>query len=296
MAAALSSADISTAFLHACRLDVEALKPGNVHVYSDGHGMTVDDFLKSAEAAAPIVSSPALSVGQRIRTAVEATFEAVNCNTNLGILLLAVPLAVVFEQEGGTKNLEDRINHVLNNLDHSDTQDVFAAIQRAKPAGLGRADEGDVRQTPPETMSLRGAMRLAANRDLIAAEYASGFARVRALCLDRYQPLLAEGLTHDLALSVVFLQELARTPDTHILRKHGKTAADSVRQRAAQLFGRLQAQTTAWSSPEVRRQLLAFDRDLKKDGLNPGSLADLAVAVAFLCNLGSQSAATDDKG
>ncbi len=296
MSAALSSTDISLAFLCACRLDIEALKPGNVHVYAAGHGMAVDDFLKSAEAAAPIISNPALSVGQRIRAAVDATFAAVGCNTNLGILLLAVPLAAVFEQEDGEVGLADRINRVLNNFEYNDTLDVFTAIQRANPAGLGRSDKGDVHQTPPENLHLLDAMRFAANRDLIAAEYASGFARVRALYRDRYQPLLAEGLTPDLALSFVFLEELARTPDTHILRKHGIAAADSVCERAAQLFGTLRDQTTTWASPEVRRRLLAFDADLKNEGLNPGSLADIAVAVAFLSDLNRLSAATGDKG
>ena len=31
---------MAAAYLEACRLEIEALKPGNVHLYADGHGMT----------------------------------------------------------------------------------------------------------------------------------------------------------------------------------------------------------------------------------------------------------------
>src|SRR5690349_23718513 len=55
--------------------------------------MSVADFEKSAEAAAPVIGQATLSVGARIRLAVEATRGAVGHNTNLGIILLAAPLA-----------------------------------------------------------------------------------------------------------------------------------------------------------------------------------------------------------
>ena len=49
----LSDDLITRAYLEACRLDVAALKPGNVHRYAPGHGMDVVDFEKSAEISAP---------------------------------------------------------------------------------------------------------------------------------------------------------------------------------------------------------------------------------------------------
>ena len=55
----------ASAFAAACRDEVEAPKPGNVHVFADGHGMMVRDFLRSAEAAAPGVlhAASALAIG-----------------------------------------------------------------------------------------------------------------------------------------------------------------------------------------------------------------------------------------
>ena len=84
---------IARSFLDACLAELEALKPGNVHRQGAGHGMTVDDFVASAEAAAPVMGRQGLAVGERIKLAVEATQRAVSQNTNLGIILLATPLA-----------------------------------------------------------------------------------------------------------------------------------------------------------------------------------------------------------
>ena len=93
--------EIATAFVAACRDEIEAPKPGNVHVFAEGHGMTVRDFLRSAEAAAPALCKPSTPVGARILTAVEATFAAVGMNTNLGIILLCAPLAAAAESRRG---------------------------------------------------------------------------------------------------------------------------------------------------------------------------------------------------
>ena len=48
--------------------ELEALKPGNVHIHAGGHGMTVRDFLMSAEAAA---KASQYSEGLRFRAALK---------------------------------------------------------------------------------------------------------------------------------------------------------------------------------------------------------------------------------
>src|SRR5207237_100796 len=79
------------AFRSACAEELAAPKPGNVGVHAAGHGMTTDDFLRSAAAAAPHLCDPAAPLGQRILDAVGATRAAVGQNTNLGIVLLCAP-------------------------------------------------------------------------------------------------------------------------------------------------------------------------------------------------------------
>src|SRR3546814_6932439 len=83
------SSDVcSSDLLTACRIELQSLKPGNVHVFADGHRMTVDDFEASAAASAPVIADPTLAVGERIYQAIQRTRAAVHSNTNLGIVQL----------------------------------------------------------------------------------------------------------------------------------------------------------------------------------------------------------------
>ncbi len=270
----LSEAETRDAFLSACRAELAALKPGNVHVHADGHGMVVHHFEASAAAAAPWIAAPGLRVGERILRAVEASFEAAGCNTNLGILLLSAPLAAA-AQTGVTGSLHDRTRHVLAHLDEADATNVFEAIRRASPGGLGAAPEQDV--AAPPTVGLIAAMALAAERDRIARAYVTDLEEVFAFglpTLDRAAPL-----TDDLSLIVTTLHMayLAKAPDSHIARKLGPEAAEGVRREAEQL----RAFWEPLATPDRFQTLLAFDRDLKQRGLNPGTTADFVVATLF---------------
>ena len=128
---ALSREHIRAAYEEACRLEIEALKPGNVHLFADGHGMTAEQFLLSARASAGPLTDPDLPVGRRILEAVRATRQAVGTNTNLGIVLLAAPLACAAEATGG--DLRENLSAVLDGLDMEDAGAVFEAIVAGFP-------------------------------------------------------------------------------------------------------------------------------------------------------------------
>lgn len=282
---------VAGAFVDACRLEVRSLKPGNVHTWADGHRMTVEDFDRSAEAAAPFLADPALSVGQRVRRAVEATFAAVGTNTNLGILLLCAPLASAADRpemaaahpHGPARAFGRRLMMVMEGLDHADAVEVYRAIARANPAGLGATPDGDVALAPPADWTLRDAMRAAADRDLIAYEYATDFSVVTAQ-MEQFRRRLAAGVAPEWALAECFLTLLATRPDTHIVRKHGAKAAEDVVRRARASADRILASGASDLSTHAD-DLLRLDSSLKSDGLNPGSLADISAALVFLSNL-----------
>ncbi len=84
----INQAELINLYKQACEIDIKAFKPGNVSVYNDGHDMTVDDFLLSAEVSAPNITNPDYSLGEKIYYAVKATRKAVGCNTKLLIILL----------------------------------------------------------------------------------------------------------------------------------------------------------------------------------------------------------------
>jgi triphosphoribosyl-dephospho-CoA synthase len=258
------------AFIEACQAELVALKPGNVHVHAAGHDMTVEDFLASAAAAAGPLCDAGLPAGARIRAAVEASWAAAGCNTNLGIVLLAVPLVIAAERGAGP--LQERLRATLDALTVADAREAYAAILRASPGGLGRAPAQDVAAAP--TVTLLEAMRLAAGRDRIARQYATGYADVFAIGVRRLAQERRRGTEPEWATTLVFLDFLTAFPDSHIARKSGVATAEAVREEAERLVQALPPRRA-----DAFARLLDFDRSLKARGLNPGTSADLTVAA-----------------
>ncbi len=276
----LNEPDVRRLFLAACRAELSALKPGNVHVHAPGHGMEVAQFEAAAEAAAPWISANGVKVGTRILRAVEASFAAAGCNTNLGILLLCAPIAAAAEMNL-EKSLRDRLRAVLASLDSSDAAAVYAAIRRAHPGGLGDAPEQDVAMPP--TIGLLDAMSLAAGRDRIALNYTTGFADIFEFGLPELTLAQSLANSEQLAITTLHMAYLAQFPDSHIARKYGEAAASGVRTRAIAL-------SPLWrpvAQRSTERDLLDLDAELKRQNVNPGTTADLVVAtvfVAFVCD------------
>lgn len=265
--------EIADAFIAACRDEIEAPKPGNVHCFADGHGMTAGDFLRSAEAAAPAICDPALSVGARILAAVEATFAAVGMNTNLGIILLCAPLAAAAGRGG---DLRTRLKETLAGLTSEDAKAAFEGIVRAAPAGLGTAPRHDARG--PADVTLLEAMREAAARDKIAYQYASGFADIFEIGIGALEQARRKHWPRPWPMTSVHLAFLAGFPDSHIARKYGPEAAARVQMEAGEARRRFME---AANPAEALDDLLEFDKRLKASGLNPGTSADLTVATVF---------------
>lgn len=271
----ITSEAVARAFGDACLAELEALKPGNVHRFGDGHQMRVADFEKSAQAAAPALAEDGLTVGTRIRGAVEATNAAVGQNTNLGIILLAAPLAEAAFR-AGPGDLQRRLTEVLAGLSVADARETYGAIRLAKPGGLGEVPEHDVSAEP--TIALLEAMRAAEGRDRIAWNYTHDFADIFVFGLPRLKTARAHLGENPLATTALYLSFLAAIPDTLIARKFGSKAAVKLREEVRAL----EAYMAEMPSPQDRwAALMAFDESLKERGLNPGTSADLTVATLF---------------
>jgi triphosphoribosyl-dephospho-CoA synthase len=263
---------IRDAFRAACALELRALKPGNVHDYAAGHGMSVADFSTSAAVAAPKLCRAGLSIGKRILGAVSATRRAVGVNTNLGIILLAAPLIAAAER-APPAGLRLALSEILTALTQADAAAAYEAIRLANPGGLGRSDSEDVAAAP--TVTLRQAMALAAERDRIARQYVSNYGDVFTIGVAGLASAEAAGAPAEWATSRIFMAFLAAFPDSHVVRKYGAAIAEEVRQAAAPLAARL---TMAAAPERLMPELLAFDAALKRRQINPGTSADLTVA------------------
>ncbi|HEV3436693.1 MAG TPA: triphosphoribosyl-dephospho-CoA synthase [Gemmata sp.] len=258
----------------ACIWEVTARKVGNVHRYADFKQTSYLDFVLSAGMiASHFDDRDPYQVGLTINLAVRATTEAIGQNTNLGIILLLAPLCAMEK----TSLLRPGVERVLTNLTQSDAKLVFEAIRLAKPGGLGDAAEQDVRHEP--TITLLEAMKLATDRDMIARQYANGFADV----FDFGLPTFLDGFEQfgciEAAIIDLQFRWLAKYPDSLIARKNGQVVADDVRERASEVM-----KLGGLITPDGRRAGTQLDQYLRSDGnkLNPGTTADLIAACLFV--------------
>jgi triphosphoribosyl-dephospho-CoA synthase len=275
--AALRPEQVTAAAQLACLLEASAPKPGNVSPAANFHDARYEDYLASAIAIGPaIAAAGARPLGATIRAAVEATSRWVPSNTNLGIVLLLVPLARA-ALEPGRDALRTRLSVVLAATTVGDAHDAYAAIRLASPGGLGRAVEQDVACEP--TVTLREAMGLAAERDAIAREYVTDFATTFEVGHPALRRARAAGLGWSDATLETYLTLLAAAPDTHVARKLGAAAAASVQGRARAVL-----EGGGVRTPAGRDAIAALDSELRDPGntRNPGATADLTAAALFV--------------
>lgn len=273
MSGPIQTSRLTELLREACRLEVLAHKPGNVHPDASFSDLTCDDFLRSADAIAPILAETAArDIGTAVLEAVRATRAAVPTNSNLGMILLLAPLVAV----PSDVSLHDGIGECLRRTTVEDARLVYQAIRLAAPGGLGRADDQDVENEP--TLSLTAVMRLAAARDRIAAQYAHDFADV----LDLAVPTLLQwsARTGDWEQSIIglHLSLLARFPDSLIARKCGDVLAAESAERAQHVL------YAGWPETDAARALCVdLDGWLRADQhrRNPGATADLVAATLF---------------
>ncbi len=274
------------AYRFACDVDVQAFKPGNVSVYSEGHGMTVADFRLSAHVSSKPLTSSQYSLGEKIYYAVKETRNAVGCNTNLGIILLCAPILHAVIKNTARKPLRQALAEVLMTTTVTDAEWVFKAIALASPGGLGVVDDQDVHAPPRVTLSQ--AMAMAADRDRIALQYENNYKDIFNFSIIRYNRNIVQWRDHNWAAVAVYAAFLCQFPDSHIERKYGTRYTRMVSARMAVLDREL----SKTKRPEQLEDMLyEIDSEFKSLGVNPGTTADLTVAtvlVAYLEKRGSE--------
>ncbi len=260
--------DAALAAHTACVWEVLARKVGNVHPGAGFTNLTYLDFIHSAGALMKALVE-CDGVGETILRAVQLRREVTPSNTNLGIILLLVPLAKSENRE--------QLETLLASLTVGDARFAFEAIRTASAGGLGTVPEQSVAVEP--TMTLLEAMRLAEDRDRIAKQYVTGFADI----FDFGVPHLLKAFEHfgciEAAILDCQLRWLAEYPDSLIARKCGMPTALEV-----QILAREALTDNGLSSASGRASCVRLDASLRSDGnrLNPGTTADLVTACLFI--------------
>lgn len=271
----------------ACLLEASAPKPGNVHPAAAFPDLSHEDLVAAALAIGPILEQAAdIPLGRVILEAVRQSRRVTRSNANLGMILAIAPLAAVAPNAWPTGAEDDTVASlsvavaaVLGSLNTTDTAAIWKAIGEAGPGGMGTTARHDLAGPPPG--SILDAMQLAAGHDSIAALWTRGYASILGGVVVDLSIALSRAVDWREAVVDAFLRQLARAPDSLILRRHGSRIAVEVSARAAAVI--------ATAPPYRREAVAAFDRSLRDPvRINPGTTADL-VAAALYVLLRSQS-------
>jgi triphosphoribosyl-dephospho-CoA synthase len=270
----------------ACVWEATSRKIGNVHPGAQFRDAGYLDFVLSSGAILDSLSwlpGQSSSLGVAVLHAVKMTHRVTASNCNLGIILLLAPLSSTLtglgdlprDRQSGQGRAE--MLERLRGLTRKDAHYVYEAIRIAHPGGLGDAPEQDVRDEP--TVTLLEAMTLAADRDMVARQYANGFADVFDFGVPAFLDAFARFECIEAAIVDSQLKWLATYPDSLIARKNGLAVAEDVQRRAIEV-----ERLGGIASPEGRRAGVALDTHLRSDGnkLNPGTTADLITACLFV--------------
>ena len=262
-----------------CDTEIKSLKPGNVHKYSEGHGMNLKDFLKSSLIISKCLTKNNLDLGKKILISVNEIQNKIKKNTNLGIILMLSPIATIVQEEGviSKEELLKKIKSLIKKQNIKNSIPIFKAISLTSPGGLGFSKKYDVNE-PPNT-NLYKAMEFAKKKDLIARQYCNGFEDIYKIGIPAYKKFYNKWGKVDWALTGVYLTFLKKFNDSHIVRNKGNKIARSIKKEAKKYYFFLKRNKNL---TKIKKKLLIFDKKLKSKRINPGTTADLTVATLLL--------------
>ena len=245
--------------------------------------MTHKDFLQSSMACSDIVCEHNMDIGKKILECVKASIDVVGCNTNLGIILLCVPIIEAIYLDKEHKFRQSNLKNVLDGINVKQTKNIYKAINTANAGGMGLKNKFDLKNNKTPDFRLMEAMKFASEYDYIAAEYSIYFDNIINNISKNWRKYFKYMNNAECATTATFLQQIATNPDSLIARKHDLNVAKQVSER----FKGLAEEYCKLKNPNIlNNQLLLMDSELKIQGLNPGTTADVVVASIFLNRLG----------
>ena len=268
--------NLRIAYLFACRKDIELIKPGNVNIKSPHSDTKAEDYLESSLLSSKELFKTDYSLGERILNSIKITRSKVKTNTNLGIILLCAPIihACIYFNN---LTLREGIKKTLSTSTVKDTQDLCMAINISAPGGLGTREIYDTASKP--TVSILEIMNHSASYDRISYQYSHDYSDIFDFIIPRLVFLNKKHNSLDISLSLMFMEILAKIPDSHISRKFDDKIAKKTSNNASDLLKILDRE---YSSDYLVDRLNNLDYEYKKKGINPGTTADLLVASLMI--------------
>ncbi len=267
-------------------------KPGNVHRTRNYEDMVFEDFIISGivigdtirEATKNVnIENPCL--GKYILNAVKETDNWIKNNTNLGIVMMIIPIACATAISNNFNEIRPNIVKLMKSTSVEDACDLYDAINIADAGGMGNQDEYDVASTNAKEelkankQTMWDVLKISAPWDRLANEMTSDMPVVFEIGYPTYYNLIKENSLNKSCI-LTFLTILSEIPDTLISRKYGAKKASEISNQARQLL-------KYQNDDDFKDKLKEFDDYLYENKFNPGTTADLTAASIFVTYLKS---------
>lgn len=264
-------------------LEVSATpKPGNIdrdHNYTDTR---FEHFLASAVGVYPVLEKAAVSkagIGKLIYDSiVESRKWQSGGNTHFGAFILLIPLVMAGGRCENKKCLEEKVQKIVRETTVDDSVEFFRAFAGAgvkvKPvADLDLTDTDSIGQIKTKGLTLYDLMDISASYDMIADEWVNGFEKTFECSFLIQEKIKKYGIND--AVVLTFMELLSRNKDTFIRTKFDIKKAEEVAMRAGSILRKGEL-------TRIRKDICQFDEELLKEGVNPGSTADIIIAGLFV--------------
>ena len=273
-------------------------KPGNVHRTRNYDDMVFQDFVISAVVIGDTMEEVAkqskeiddlskAELGKYILQAVNETNKWIRTNTNLGIMMMCIPIAAAAAISDSFDEIQDNVGRLMDATTVDDAVNLYDAINVADAGGMGDQEEFDVKSEKAKdelcanNQTMFDVLEISAGWDRLADELTNKM----PVCFEIGYPTFSHAWQSyddvdviNKASVLTFMTILSQIPDTLISRKYGNEMAESVSKKAEELLAFKEDDSFV-------EKLLEFDDYLYGNKLNPGTTADLTAASIFLSYL-----------
>ena len=276
-------------------------KPGNVHRTRNYDDMVFQDFVISgvvigdtmeevANQAKEIDDLSKAELGKFILQAVNETNRWIETNTNLGIMMMCIPIAASAAISNSFDEIQENVGRFMDATTVEDAVNLYDAINVADAGGMGDQEECDVMSEKAKdelranNQTMYDVLKISAGWDRLANELTSKMPVCFEIGYPTFSHLWETCDDVDVinkATVLTFMTILSQIPDTLISRKYGNEIAESVSGKDEEIL-------KFKDDDSFVEKLLEFDDYLYENKYNPGTTADLTAASIFLSYLAKE--------
>jgi triphosphoribosyl-dephospho-CoA synthase len=191
---------------------------------------------------------------------------------------LLIPLVVAAGKCENKTCLKEQVQKVVKETTVEDTIEFYRAFSEArvkvKPVDdLALGDAASLDKIRAQGLTLFNMMQISSSYDMIANEWVNSFQKTFE-CAESIRNKIKRYSIND-AVVLTFMELLSGNKDTFIQTKFDSNKAEEVSMRAKKILQK-------GDIDEIRDEIHSFDEELLKEGVNPGSTADIIIAGLFV--------------